>query len=105
MIQLKDKSKEDELELLGLLIEDYNENQTRSYRLDLNPVELLKNLIEENELTQTSLADRIDISPQLMNDIIKYRREITKGVAYKLAEEFKMNIETFVRPYRLKRTG
>jgi len=96
---------DDEIELLSFLIQKYNDEQTEKYLLNLNPVELLIDLISENDITQKELSNRLNVSPQLISDIIKYRREITKSVALKLSEEFKLNFYVFLKPYKLKQAG
>ena len=99
------KKNDDEIELLSLLVQKYNDEQTEKYLLNLNPVELLIDLLAENNITQKEIAKRIDVSPQLINDITKYRREITKKIALKLGEEFKLNFYAFLKPYKLKQAG
>lgn len=96
---------EDEVELLSFLIQKYNDEETEKYLLNLNPVELLIDLLSENKLSQKELSQRINVSPQLINDITKYRREITKSMALKLAEEFSLNFYAFLKPYKLKQAG
>jgi HTH-type transcriptional regulator/antitoxin HigA len=96
---------EDEIELLSFLIQKYNEEQTEKYLINLNPVELLIDILNENNISQKELALRIGISPQLVNDITKYRREITKQIALKLGEEFKLNFYVFLKPYELKKAS
>ncbi len=92
----------DEIDLLGLLIDEYNTRAMENYISNLNPVELLKSLIKEHKTTQVALSKKLKISPQLLTDILKYRREITKNLAYKLSSEFKLNFAVFLRPYKLK---
>ena len=96
---------DDEIELLSFLIQKYNDEQTEKYLLNLNPVELLMDLISENNISQKELARRLKVSPQLINDITKYRREITKSIALKLSDEFKLNFYAFLKPYKLKQAG
>ena len=96
---------EDEIELLSLLIEKFNEDQTEKYEMEMNPVELLIDLLSDNQMTQVELSRRTKISPQLLNDIIKYRREITKDAALKLGEEFGVKYYAFLKPYSLKKAG
>jgi len=96
---------DDEIELLSYLIRKFNDEQTEKYQLDLNPVELLVDLLSENKISQIELSRRIQVSPQLINDIVKYRREITKKIALKLGEEFSMNFYAFLKPYKLKKAG
>lgn len=96
---------EDEIELLSLLIEKFNEDQMKAYAMEMNPVELLIDLLSENQMTQVELSKRTNISPQLLNDIIKYRREITKSAALKFGEEFGIKYYAFLKPYNLKKAG
>ncbi len=91
----------DEIELLSYLIQKFNDEQTDKYLLNLDPVELLLDLLNENKISQKELSKRIGISPQLINDIVKYRREITKNIAYKLSEEFSMKFYAFLKPYEM----
>lgn len=96
---------EDEIELLSYLVQKYNDEQTERYLLNLNPVQLLNDLLSENNISQRELAKKIEVSPQLINDIIKFRREITKNIALKLGEEFKLNFYAFLKPYNLKKAS
>jgi len=103
---IKDSNKnEDEIDLLSLLISEYNERVMEQFHFAMNPVELLQELISDNNLSQIELANRISISPQLLNDVLKYRREITKKLALKLSEEFKLKYSAFLKPYRLKKAS
>jgi len=102
----KDQKKNlDEIDLLGLLIEEYTNRKIEKYNSNLNPVELLSELILENKFTQVDLAKKLSVSPQLISDVLKYRREITKKMAYKLGKEFKLNFAIFLKPYKLKQVG
>lgn len=103
LIESEKERHEDEVELLSLLIEKYNEEQIAQYEIELNPVELLADLLAENELSQAELARKSGISPQLINDILKYRREITKNIALKLGEIFKITYYAFLKPYELRK--
>jgi antitoxin component HigA of HigAB toxin-antitoxin module len=95
----------EEIELLTLLVNDFNERSMENYEYQFSPVEMLKDLLEENNITQVELSRRINVSPQLINDVLKLRREITKKLAFKLAEEFCVNPSVFLKPYELKMTG
>lgn len=100
-----EKQYSDEIELLSYLISKYNDEQTEKYLLNLNPVELLIDLLSENNISQKELSKRIEVSPQLINDITKYRREITKNIALKLGDEFKINFYAFLKPYKLRKAS
>ena len=99
------KQNDSEIELLSHLIQKFNEEQTEKYLFNLNPVELLVDLLTENNISQKELSSKINASPQLINDIVKYRREITKKIALKLGKEFKLNFYAFLKPYKLKKAS
>lgn len=103
---VKDKKKDqDEIDLLGLLIEDYTNRIMEGKMIKLDPVQLIRELINEHQMTQIALSKKLQVSPQLITDILKYRREITKKLAYKLGEIFKLNFSIFLQPYQLKKVS
>lgn len=93
---------EDEIELLEILIDDYDNRVLEGKIEVLNPVELLKSLLRDSELSQNDLAKNIGISRQLVSDILNYRRNISKEVTIKLSGFFSMSQEAFSRKYELK---
>lgn len=99
-----DPSFSDELELLELLIEDYEKLTGNKKSIELNPVELLNSLIKNANLKTSELAKELEISKQLLSDILNYRRNISKSMVIKLSEHFAMNQEAFSRPYQLKQS-
>ena len=89
----------DEIELLTLLIEKWDkENNTLN---DLNPIELLKALMHENNLKSKDLVDILGISKGTVSKILNYHKGLSKETIRKLAEYFKLSQETFNRPYKL----
>ena len=101
-LTIKDHVKfHDELELLELIISDY-ENRTLEPALEMDPVEMLSYIIEEEGITKTELAKQLKVSKQLISDILSYRRAISLGMVNKLSNRFKMRPEAFSRPYKLK---
>lgn len=91
----------DEIELLGILIDEYDNRQVQ-FKKKLNPVELLISLLEEEKISKSMLAKELGTSRQLISDIIRYRRNISKDMVTKLSTYFKMRPEAFSRPYQLK---
>jgi len=91
----------DEIDLIEVLIDEYDSRESE-HREELNPVEFLKYILEEEELSKTELAKQIDVSKQLISDIVLYRRVISLDMVNKLAERFKMQPKAFSRPYQLK---
>jgi len=95
---------QDEIELLELLIEDYDQRMTGE-RYALDPVALLKKQMESSVINQVELAQNLGISRQLVNDILKYRRNISKEVAVRLSDFFSMRLDAFARSYSLTHGG
>ena len=91
----------DEIELLEILIDEYD-NRVNPFDKKMNPVELLNSFLKEEQITNAQLAQELGTSRQLISDILKYRRKISKEMVIKLSEYFKLRPEAFSRPYRLK---
>ena len=96
------ESKQDEIDLLELLIEDYDKRFATAKYQPLNPVELLSSLLEEGNIRQSELAKALSISRQLVSDVLGYRRNISKELVVKLADYFSMSQEAFSREYDLE---
>lgn len=96
------KNLEDELELLEILIEEYD-NRIMSSKFEvLDPVQLLKSLLRDSDISQIELSRNIDVSPQLISDVLNYRRNISKELVLKLSSYFSMSEKAFSRKYELK---
>jgi len=94
----------DKRELLQLLIEDFD-NKTIAkfgYEENMNPVETLKYLMEENNLSKAELARQLCVSRQLITEIVNYKRNISKRMVMKLSKKFSMKPIAFSREYKLK---
>lgn len=93
------KEVKDEIELLTLLIEKWDlENNTL---VDLDPIKLLKSLMEENNLKSKDLAEILGLSKGTVSKILNYHKGLSKETIRKLADYFKVSQETFNRPYKL----
>lgn len=93
-------SKEDEIELLSLLIEKWdNEHNTL---FDSDPIKLLKALMEEHNLKAVDLSDILDLSKGTVSKILNYHTGLSKDTILKLSNHFKLSQEAFNRPYTLK---
>ena len=95
-----DSSLEDEIELLTLLIEKWDKEQN-SFN-DLNPIELIKSLMVENNLKAADLTRIIELSKGTVSKILNYHKGLSKETIRKLADHFKVSQEAFNRPYKLK---
>ena len=95
----KSKDIKDEIALLTLLIEKWDE-QHNTFN-DLDPVALLKSLMKDHQLKSIDLAQQLKVSPGLVSDIVNYKKGFSKDIIRKLADLFKLSQETFNRPYKL----
>jgi len=97
------KKDAEQVDLLELLIEDYDNRTIEEIGIseELNPVELLKYLMEENTLTKSELARNLGVSRQLITEIVNYKRNISKRMVMKLSDHFKMMPRAFSREYEL----
>lgn len=91
---------EDEVELLTFLIEKYDKETSALSEVD--PIRLLRSLMEDHELKSKDLAEILGVSKGLVSDILNYKKGLSKEVIRKLADHFKLRQEAFNRPYKLK---
>lgn len=89
----------DEIDLLTLLIEKWDEENTSFY--ELTPIELLKSLMEENNLKAVDLANILELSKGMVSKILNCQKRLSKDTIRKLSEYFNMNQAAFNRPYKL----
>lgn len=100
-ILLKDESAyKDEIELLTLLIEKWDKEHNSLN--DLNPIELLKSLMDENNLKAVDLIQILGLSKGTVSKILNYQKGLSKETIRKLSENFQVSQEAFNRPYKLK---
>jgi HTH-type transcriptional regulator/antitoxin HigA len=96
----KGKESKEEIELLTLLIEKWDEEHN-SFK-DVDPVTLLHSLMEEKNLKAKDLVEILDVSKGLVSDILNYKKGFSKEIIRSLSEYFKVSQEAFNRPYKLK---
>ncbi len=90
---------QDEVELLTLLIEKWDSEHNSL--MDLNPIELLKSVMEENNLKSKDLIEILGLSKGTVSKILNYNKGLSKETIRRLADYFKLSQEAFNRPYRL----
>ena len=95
----KSKFVHDEIELLTLLIEKWDEAHNTFDELD--PVELLSSLMADHTMKAKDLIEVLGISKGYISDILNYKKGLSKDVIRKLASHFKISQEAFNRPYKL----
>ena len=96
---VKDRNTKDEIELLTLLIEKWDADHNCFD--DLDPIQLLRSLIEGQNMKSKDLVDILEISKGYVSDILNYKKGLSKDVIRKLSEHFKVSQEAFNRPYKL----
>lgn len=89
----------DEIELLTLLIEKWD-TEHNSFN-DLDPIELIKALMEENNLKPKDLIEILDLSKGTVSKILNYQKGLSKETIRRLSDYFKVSQEAFNRPYKL----
>jgi HTH-type transcriptional regulator/antitoxin HigA len=101
LLDLSKKPKDviDEIELLHLLIDKYDAEH-HSFD-DLNPIELLKALMKENNIKAVELSTLLNVSEGLVSDMLNFKKGLSKETIRILSERFKMNQAAFNRPYEL----
>jgi HTH-type transcriptional regulator/antitoxin HigA len=95
----KDRNTKDEIALLTLLIEKWDADHNTFE--DLDPVELIRSLMEDHKMKSKDLVDILEISKGYVSDILNYKKGLSKDVIRKLAEHFKLSQEAFNRTYKL----
>ncbi len=96
----KDRNQKDEIELLTLLIEKWD--AVHNSFSDLDPVQLLRSLIDDHQLKAKDLVEILGISKGYVSDILNYKKGFSKEVIRKLSAHFKVSQEAFNRRYDLK---
>jgi len=86
---------EEEIDLLQLLVEDYEEKYIVSKIT--SPSEMLKLLLNEHEITANDLAKEFEISKSIISEVLSNKRAISKSLALKISNKFKVRLEHFLQ--------
>ena len=92
--------REDEIELLTLLIKTWDDEHRLAPEMD--PVELIKSLMEDHGLKQTDLVDIAGVGKSTVSEILNYKKRMSKQVIRNLASHFKIQQEALNKSYRLE---
>lgn len=95
----KDRDTKDEIALLTLVIEKWDEEHNCFNELD--PIQLLQSLMKEHGLKAKDLVPILNISKGYISDMLNYKKGLSKEVIRKLAAYFKISQEALNRPYQL----
>lgn len=97
---IQDKtSAQDEIDLLTLLIEKWDDEHTTLN--DSDPIAILKFLMAEQDLKSKDLVEIVGLTKGTISKILNYNKGLSKDTIRKLSDYFKVSQETFNRPYRL----
>ncbi len=99
LISKDDDKFSDEIELLTILIEKWDDEHN-SFE-DVDPIELLKSLMESSNLKAKDLVEILDLSKGTISKILNYQKGLSKETIRKLSDHFKISQEAFNRPYKL----
>lgn len=89
----------DEIDLLTLLIEKWDDEHTTFQEVD--PIRLLHSFIKDHNLKAKDLVVILGVSKGYVSDILNYKKGLSKEVIRTLASYFKVSQEAFNRPYKL----
>lgn len=89
----------DLIDTITLLIEKYDEEHSKLNEVD--PIQLLKSLMDDNNLKQKDLAELLQVSKGHLSDILNYKKGLSKNIIRNLSERFKVRQSAFNRPYEL----
>lgn len=96
----KTKQMKEEIDLLTLLIEKYDEEQNSFETLD--PIAILKSLMADHNMKAVDLSKLLNVSKGYVSDILNYKKGLSKEVIRTLAAHFKVSQEAFNREYKLR---
>jgi len=85
---------EEEIDLLQLLVEDYEEKYITTKVS--SPSELLKLLLKEHKLTANDLAKEFGVSKSIISEVLSNKRSVSKSLAVKIANKFKVRLESLI---------
>lgn len=100
LVAESENSIQEEIELLTLLIEKWDEEHN-SFEL-ADPIQLLHSLMAEHQLKNKDLVGILGVSKGLVSDILNYKKGLSKEIIRTLAKHFSLSQEAFNRPYQLK---
>jgi len=89
----------DIIDTITLLIERYDEEHSQLNEVD--PIQLLKSLMDNNSLKQKDLAELLRISKGHLSDILNYKKGLSKNIIRTLSDRFKVRQSTFNKRYNL----
>lgn len=93
----KNKDQRDEIELLNLLIRDYQDRIWKSETLD--SIYILKELMRDHGYNATDLAKKIGVGKSFISEVLNKKKSISLNLAGKLAMVFAVKRDLFLEQY------
>jgi len=97
LVAIGKESVQDEIDLLTLLIEKWDDEHNTFE--DSDPIKILKSLMEEHDLKAKDLIKILNLSKGTISKILNYNKGLSKETIRKLSDYFKVSQEVFNRPY------
>lgn len=94
-----DAKYDEEIELLELLINKWDQDQNEME--DVDPVMLILSLMDDHNLKAKDLAGILGLSKGTVSKILNYHKGLSKASIRKLSIHFNLFQEAFNRPYPL----
>lgn len=85
---------EDEIELLQLLIQDYEEQYSSPKHLLGS--DLLQHLMNENHVKASTICAELGINKSTFSEILSKKRTISKQIGIKLSNYFKIRLDKLI---------
>ena len=96
----KGKAAADEIDLLTLLIEKWDDEHNSFMEVD--PIRLLHSFMAEHKMKARDLVELLKVSKGYVSDILNYKKGLSKEIIRDLSAYFKVSQEAFNRPYKIK---
>jgi HTH-type transcriptional regulator/antitoxin HigA len=96
----KGKAAGDEIDLLTLLIEKWDDEHNSFMEVD--PIKLLHSFMEDHKMKAKDLVKLLSVSKGYVSDILNHKKGLSKEIIRDLSAHFKVSQEAFNRPYKLK---
>jgi len=93
----KSKDQRDELELLNLLIRDYQDRIWKSENPDV--IFILKELMRDQGYKASDLAKKIGVGKSFISEVLNKKKSISLSLAGKLAAVFAVKRDLFLEQY------
>jgi HTH-type transcriptional regulator/antitoxin HigA len=96
------KELEEEVDLLTVLIEKWDQDNDPFIHTRRDPVQSLRSFMDNRNMKSKDLVELLEVSKGYVSDILNYKKGFSKQVIRKLADHFKVRQDAFNRPYELK---